>query len=205
MYRIGFGVALGVVFMIGGCGDPVDVGSGTVSGGWSTPGCELARVPQQVTVGGVSMPTTPPSLETAMEKIDRGGRADFPHSFAGLEVDEEGVRAIVYRVPSAEFDDFVRQSAGTACVVVRDAAHSTGDLAGWHDRVLADLPYWSHRGVRIVSVGARHDGAGVEIGATDVRHVREELQARYGVRAPLIFVEQAPVRPMTPGTAPPKP
>ena len=196
MYRIGFGIALGVVVMIGGCADPIDEGSGAASGGWSTPGCELARVPQQVTVGGVSMPTTPPSLEAAMEKIDRGGRADFPQSFAGLEVDQEGVRAIVYRVPSAAFDDFVRAAAEDACVVVRDADHSTKDLAVWHDRVLADLPYWTHRGVRIVSIGARHDGTGVEIGVRDVEAARRELLARYGGEAPLIFMPADPVRPL---------
>lgn len=203
MYRIGLGIALGMVVMIGGCGDPIDEDRGGTGGGWSTPGCELARVPQQVSVGGASMPTTPPSLATAMDRIGRGGRADFAHSFAGLEVDQERVRAIVYRVPSAEFDDFIRRSAGTSCVVVRDAAHAAADLAAWHDRVLADLPYWSHRGVRIVSVGALHDGSGVEIGATDVAQARPELQARYGVGAPLVFVEQAPVRPMSSGPAPP--
>jgi hypothetical protein len=106
------------------------------------------------------------------------------------------VRAIVYRVPSAAFDDFIRQAAGNVCIVVRDAVHSARDLAVWHDRVLADLPYWSHHGVRIVTVGAKHDGSGVEIGTTDVPHTRSELLARYGGEAPLIFVEQAPVRPL---------
>jgi hypothetical protein len=204
VYRIGFAITLGVAVMIGGCGDPSDESSGAVGGGWSTPGCELVRRPQHVTVGGVSMPTTPPSLATAIDRIDRGGRADFPQSFAGLEVDEQAVRAVVYRVPSPEFDDFVRRSAGTACIVVRDAAHSAADLAVWHDRVLDDLQYWSHHGVRIATVGARHDGAGVEIGVTHVAQAREELGARYGVAAPLLFVEQAPIQPMTPPTTPRK-
>lgn len=195
------GLALGVVVMIGGCGDPIDGDSSAVGSGWSTPGCELARVPARVTVDGVSMPTTPPSLQGVMDRIDRRGRADFGHSFAGVEVDQERVRAIVYRVPSAEFDDFVRQAADTECVVVRDAVHSAGDLAGWHDRVIADLPYWSHRGVRIVSVGARHDGAGVEIGAIDVTLARRELLARYGADAPLIFAEQPPVHLISPQPA----
>jgi hypothetical protein len=204
LYRIRLGLVLGMVVMIGGCGDPIDEDRGPAGSGWSTPGCELARMPQQSTVGGVTMPTTPPSLAAAMERIDRGGRTDFAHSFAGLEVDQQRVRAVVYRVPSAEFDDFIRRSAGTTCVVVRDAAHAAADLAAWHDRVLADLPYWSHRGVRIVSVGARHDGSGVEIGAVDVERARPELQERYGTGAPLVFVEQAPVHPLSPRTAPPR-
>jgi len=62
--------------------------------------------------------------------------------------------------------------------------------------VLADLPYWTHRGVRIVSIGARHDGTGVEIGVRDAVRARRELRARYGDRAPLIFRPADPVRPL---------
>ena len=114
---------------------------------------------------------------------------------------------MVYRVPSAAFDDFIRQAAENTCILVRDAAHSTADLAVWHDRVLADLPFWTDRGVRIVTIGARHDGAGVEIGTRDVERAQVELPARYGRRAPLIFVEQGPVTPLSspgmPTVAPP--
>jgi hypothetical protein len=99
-------------------------------------------------------------------------------------------------VPSAAFDDFVRKVADDACVVVRAAGHSTKELAVWHDRVLADLPYWTHRGVGIVSIGARHDGKGVEIGVRDVELARRELLARYGDKAPLIFMPADPVRPL---------
>ena len=79
--------------------------------------------------------------------------------------------------------------------MVRDAGHSMKELGGWHDRVLADLPYWTHRGVHIVSVGARHDGSGVEIGVRDVEKARVELVGRYGAQAPLIFAESGPIRP----------
>jgi len=170
--------------MIGGCGEE-EPAAPVVE--WHTAGCELVRVPQA---------GTPPQLEAAMGRIEKGGRGAYGESFAGLEVDQPGVRAIVYRVPSGEFDEFIRRSAENVCVVVRDAAHSAKDLAVWHDRVLADLPYWTHQNVRIVTVGARHDGSGVEIGTTDVPHTRSALLARYGAEAPLVFVEQAPVRPL---------
>jgi hypothetical protein len=149
-----------------------------------------------MTVGGVTVPVTPAELDAVISRIDDAGRGEFAASFAGIEVDQERVRAIVYRVPSATFDHFVRTAAEDACVVVRDADHSTEDLAGWHDRVLADLPYWTHRGVRIVSIGARHDGKGLEVGVRDVAEARRELPARYGDEAPLIFTSADPVRPL---------
>jgi hypothetical protein len=201
MYRGRFrtGLALGVVLMIGGCGDPgdsPDADSPGLTGGWATAGCGVPRTAGHITVGGVPMPVTPPKLESVMGRIDQVGKSQFADSFAGLEVDQEQVRAIVYRKPSAAFDDFIRKSAEDACVVVRDADHSTRDLAVWHDRVLADLPYWTDRGVRVVSIGARHDGRGVEIGVRDVEEARREMLARYGGTAPLIFTEADPVRPL---------
>jgi hypothetical protein len=197
--RFGTGLALGVVLMIGGCGDPADKDMGDspgLTGGWTTAGCGVPRTPEHVTAGGVQVPVTPPALEAVMSRIDQAGRGRFADSFAGIEVDQEEVRAIVYRVPSATFDDFIRTSAEDACVVVRDADHSTKDLAVWHDRVLADLPYWTAQGVRVVSIGAQHDGRGVEIGVRDVEEARRQLLARYGLKAPLIFVEADPVRPL---------
>jgi hypothetical protein len=191
-------LALGAILMIGGCGDPEDEASTPgPTGGWSTAGCELARQPESLTVGGLTMPTTPAALEAAIGRIDQGGRNDFRDSYAGLEVDQDLVRAVVYRVPSARFDDFIRQAAENTCIVVRDAPHSTADLGVWHDRVLADLSFWTARGIRIVTIGARHDGSGVEIGTQDVDRARLELPARYGSRVPLVFVDQGPVRPLS--------
>jgi hypothetical protein len=192
-FRIGPAFVLGLVLMIGGCGDPEDTDAPAVPArGWSTPGCALARVPEHVTVGGVTMPSTPPALEAVMARIDKAGRAEYADSFAGLEVDQGEVRAIVYRVPAPAFDDFLRTTAENTCVVVRDAPYSANDLAAWHDKVLADLQFWTHREIRIVSIGARHDGTGVEIATQDLQRARLELPARYGARAPLVFVESAP-------------
>ena len=167
-------------------------------GGWRTPGCELSRPAQYMTAGDQRMLVTPPRLAAAMERIDRGGRARFADSFAGLEVDQARVRAIVYRVPSAAFDDFIRENADESCIVVRDAAHAVTELTTWHDQVVADLAYWTDQGIRITTVGSRHDGAGVEVGTRDIGRARRELPARYGQHAPLIFVAEEPVRPLLP-------
>jgi len=185
----------GLLLVTAGCDDAGAAPAG-LTGGWSTAGCEFSREPLTTTVGNVTMPATPPALEAAMARIERGGRADFPDSYAGLEVDQAGVQAIVYRVPSAAFDEFVRQAAENACVLVRDAAHGLTELTEWHNRIVADLGDWRERGVPISTVGARHDGTGVEIGTPDVPGTRSALAARYGDPAPLIFLEQGPVTPL---------
>jgi hypothetical protein len=204
-FRVGPLLALGLVLMIGACGGPDEVPAEEpgLTGGWSTAGCALARVPEHVTISGMRMPATPAKLDAVIARIDQAGRGDHAGSFAGLEVDQERVRALVYRVPSATFDDFIRQAAEDVCVVVRDAEHSAADLAYWHDRVVADLPYWSHQGLRIVTVGARHDGSALEIGARDAERAERELRARYGPEAPLRIVEEGPVRPLPSSTATP--
>ncbi|WP_433834200.1 hypothetical protein ACQP2E_35780 [Actinoplanes sp. CA-015351] len=168
-------------------------------GGWRTAGCAFARSPQYTVTGKVRVPVTPPVLSDAMERIDQGGRDRFAERYSGMEIDQKRVRAVVYRVPSAGFDDFVRSSAEDACIVVRDSAHAVAELTGWQERVVADLHYWVDQGVRIVTVGSRHDGVGVEIGTRDIDQARLQLPERYGAEAPLVFVEEGPVLPLTSG------
>ncbi|AEV88712.1 hypothetical protein ACWT_7701 [Actinoplanes sp. SE50] len=205
MHRVRLGrLLLAGVLMIGGCGEyetadqPEQIGA---TGEWRTPGCEFSREPEFSERGGLRMPLTPAPLRDAMERIEQAGRHRFPDSFAGLEVDQYRVRAIVYRVPrlSTEFDDFIRQTAANTCIVVRDAAHAVAELTTWHDRVAADLAFWQVRGVRIVTIGSRHDGAGVEVGVREVAKARADMPAYYGADAPLIFVEQGPATPFTDG------
>jgi hypothetical protein len=196
---------LGATVMTAACGGPSEAARPEptgLTGGWSTAGCEFARIPVTTTMGGHVMPATPPKLGAAIARIEDGGRGRYSRSYAGIEVDQARVRAIVYRVPSSAFDKFVRNSAEDTCIVVRDAQHGLAELTSWHDRVVADLPMWEKRGLRISSVGARHDGAGVEIGTPDVEMARQEMAAKYGVRAPLLFVEQGPVVPLTPSPRP---
>jgi hypothetical protein len=188
-------VLLGVVLVTSSCGEP-EVPELGLTGGWTTAGCEFSRDPETVTVGRRVLPATPAALEAAMARIDAGGRAEHAASYAGLEVDQQRVRAIVHRVPSAAFDDFIRLSAEDTCIVVRDTEHSLAELTEWNDRIVADIPAWQTYGIRISSVGARHDGAGVEIGTPDVDRARTEMPRRYGRAAPLIFVEQGEVIPL---------
>lgn len=200
---------LGATFVTAACGDASEAARPEptgLTGGWSTAGCEFQRQTLTVTVDGRAEPATPPKLDAAMARIEAGGRARYARSYAGIEVDQKHVRAIVYRVPSAAFDKFVRNSAEDTCIVVRDAPHGLAELTAWHDRIVADMATWDKRGIRIFTVGARHDGVGVEIGTPDVELARREMPAAYGVRAPLVFVEQGPVTPLvTSTTMPPAP
>ncbi|BCJ53900.1 hypothetical protein Asp14428_53750 [Actinoplanes sp. NBRC 14428] len=189
------GLLLGAVLMTGACDEPEVTTAGLV-GGWTTAGCEFSRTPETMDVGDRILPVTPAPLAAAMARIDAGGRADHAASYAGLEVDQERVRAIVYRVPSAAFDDFIRQAADNTCIFVRDAVHSLKDLTAWQDRITADLPAWRARDVRISSISARHDGVGVEVGTQDLDRARRQLPRQYGRTAPLIFVEEGPVIPI---------
>jgi hypothetical protein len=196
---------LGAALVTAACGGPSEAARPEptgLTGGWSTAGCEFHRAPETMTVGGHVMPVTPAKLQAAIDRIEQGGRGRWADTYAGIEVDQAQVRAIVYRVPSAAFDKFVRNSAEDTCVVVRDAPHGLAELTTWHDRIVADLRMWEKRGIRISSVGARHDGAGVEIGTQDVGLARTELAAQYGAKAPLIFAEQGPIRPLGPSARP---
>jgi len=201
--RIRAGLLLLVAALVtSACAEPPEVPPVGLTGGWETAGCEFSRPPATLTVGGRRLPATPPSLDAAMGRIERRGRADYPDIYAGIEVDQQRARAVVYRVPSAEFDDFIRLAAEDTCVVVRDSLHGLRELTQWHDRIVADLNMWDKRGIRIVTVGARHDGFGVEIGTRDLKRARDELPIQYGAEAPLIFIEQGPVTPLAqPGPA----
>lgn len=44
-------------------------------------------------------------------------------------------------------------------------------------------------------MGARHDGTGVDVGTQDLPEARSTFPERYG-DAPVILVQQGPVRPM---------
>ena len=208
-YRIAL-LLLGTTFMAAACGEPSQAARPEptgLTGGWRTAGCEFHRETMTITVNGRTTAATPPNLEAAIARIESGGRDRYAVSYAGIEVDQQNVRAIVYRVPSAAFDHFIRNSAEDTCIEVRDAPHSLAELTTLHDRIAADLPMWERRGIRIWTVGARHDGAGVEIGTEDVERARQEMPTVYGAQAPLVFVEQGPVTPVLPSapTIPPAP
>jgi hypothetical protein len=130
----------------------------------------------------------------ATGRIDSAGRADHADSYAGVQVGETG-EIVVHRVPSPAFDELVRQVAGDTPVRIRDAEHTLAELTALQERITADLPFWQARGIAISTVGARHDGSGVEVGTPDLDAARAALPEHYG-DAPVLLVRRGPVYPL---------
>lgn len=147
-------------------------------------------------IGTAAVPGTPNHLDPVLGRIEQEGRARFAESYAGLEVMPDQLSAVVYRVPSAQFDAFLREVAGEAAVVIRDAPYSVAELTALMERITADLDYWRERGIRINAFGARHDGSGVQVGTQEVARAEVELPKRYGARPPVLIVEEGPILPL---------
>ncbi|PZG16547.1 hypothetical protein C1I95_17290 [Micromonospora craterilacus] len=145
-----------------------------------------------VTAGATMYPTTD-EMSQALDRIRQAGESTYRDTFAGLEVVPEEGYAIVYGVPSPEFEAFVRDAAQGQCVVLRNAAHSFAELNALQDRIMVDWDLWRTRGIDISSIGARHDGSGVEVGTLDVEKARAELPEHYDTDIPIIVEQAGPV------------
>ncbi|MEU8004588.1 hypothetical protein AB0B66_25800 [Catellatospora sp. NPDC049111] len=165
--------------------------------GAATPGCGLARpTPSPIETAGSTMWPTSASLDDLLGRIGTAGESRFAEHFAGLEVVPEKGHAIVYRVPSADFDAFVQREAGDECVYLRDAAFGRSTLQALADKVINDSAYWRKQGIQINSTSAGNDGTAVTVGVlpADVARARVELPKRYGTAVPIIIEEQEPIR-----------
>ena len=130
-------------------------------------------------------------MSNALSRIHQAGESTFQDVFAGVEVIPEKGYAIVYRVPSPEFDAFIREAAGAQCVLVRDAAFANARLRTLQDRITRDTAFWRQRGITINTTGTNHDGSGVVVGTLDVAKARAELPKHYGTEIPIIITEEA--------------
>ncbi|WP_155370543.1 hypothetical protein [Catellatospora vulcania] len=175
-------------------GQQVGVGSPPTLDGPGTPGCGLPRpTPSAIETAGATMWPTSVTLDEALGRIMQAGEGRFGKQFAGTEVVPEKGYAIVYRVPSAEFDEFVTQQAGDECIYLRDAAFDQATLRALADRVIDDAAHWRKQGITINMTGAAHDGSGITVGVAkaDLERARAELPERYGTQIPIIIEEQA--------------
>jgi hypothetical protein len=122
-----------------------------------------------------------------------GGR--FPAAYAGVALEPEHDRVVVYRVPSAAFDAALHADLPGAPLRVVDAAHPAEELNRLVTRIGAELPYWQERGVAVHVISPRTDGACVEVGVADPDRARPLFAERYGA-APVRVVAADPVVPL---------
>lgn len=132
-------------------------------------------------------------MNDAAAKVDQLGRERFAAQYAGLEIGAD--QLIVFRKPSAAFDDAVRAQKLDVPVDLRDAPYSAAELQALADRVAADVDYWQGRGIEISSIGARQDGTAVEVGTPQPDKLAPLLPGRYGATPPAVAVQIGPIAP----------
>lgn len=144
-------------------------------------------------------PPPPPATTQASDaseaaaQVERWARERFPQLYAGLETQDGKV--LVYRKPSAEFDEGLRGLQLPAPAVPLDAPYSSPELEALASRIVADIPYWRAQGIEIMSVGARHDGTAVEVGSPQAQRLAPLLPGRYGTTPPAVAEDVGPVAP----------
>jgi len=124
-------------------------------------------------------------MSSALARIQQAGESTFREVFAGIEVVPEKGLAIVYRIPSAEFDAFIQEAAGGQSILVRDAEHSNAELTVLQNRISDDSDFWRERGIAINMIATNHTGSGVVVGTSDVEKAQVELPAHYGPAIPI--------------------
>jgi len=189
-------VLVAVALAIGGCAGQAGPGSpGSPGGGVETAGCRYATSPPAMEIDGTPQPANQEALGVLADRLRTQVEQPFAEVFAGLAMEQERNRVVVYRVPSAALDKLVMDQFAADCVELRDAAHSAGELTALANKITDDMSYWRGLGIEINMVGASYDGSGVEVGVTGahLEKAKVELPKRYGAGAPIIVVEAGPI------------
>ncbi len=177
-----FTASLGLAAALSGCAGQQD-GDPAGTGGQATAGCASpGPAPSPIETAGTTMYGSISALDQALAEIRRAAEDRFAGVFAGVWVVSEQGHAIVYRVPSAEFDAYVESVSGGQCLYLRDADHSHAALLALARRISDDTAYWRERGITVHETGPRYDGSGVRVGVEQVEQARIELPKRYGTR-----------------------
>ncbi|MDI1462464.1 hypothetical protein QEZ54_15945 [Catellatospora sp. KI3] len=160
-----------------------------------TAGCDTDRpLPSPIETAGTIMYGSDAELDSVLGVVQReaeGGR--FADVYGGIEVVPEKGEAIIYRVPSADFDAYVRSVAGQECIHLRDAAFSQAALLKLTNRISDDNKYWRGQGIEINVTGPLPDSSGVRVGVTKVDpKVQQRLVERYGAQIPITVVQEGP-------------
>jgi hypothetical protein len=195
-----------VIAGTGACGHSRTTGGGASPSPKSatTPALDCAAdapSPSDSTVPPSLPPTTDPSYGVMQAQLDdlatkaSAVGTGFPDSFAGVALDQDHGRLLVYRVPSPKFDQAIGQQLTGAPYLLVDAAHSARQLHSVADRVRADRDYWQAHGVAVNSISPLADGSCVEVGTDSPATAKAPFAQRYGATAPIRLVHAEPVSP----------
>jgi hypothetical protein len=181
--------AFATAIALAGCGEGETPEDATAL---RTEACANVSAPSPIVTGGATMYPTSEGLNSVIGQLQERGESEFADSFAGVEVVPDQGYAIVYRVPSATFDQMVAKISGRECVHIRDAAYTAKALRALAEKVSGDVEYWRAQGIPVNSVGPLHDGSAVEVGvdAAGVERAKVELPKRYGLTPPMKIVER---------------
>lgn len=130
-------------------------------------------------------------VDDLAERVEQLARGQYPDHYAGVEVSEGGV--VLYRKPSPELDEAVRDLDDEGVVVFRDAPYSCRELERLRDEIVDDAEHGRLDDVEVSSVAVKHDGTAVEVGVVDIDKARRELTRRFGTSAPLQVVRSGPI------------
>jgi hypothetical protein len=186
---------LATAIALAGCGNGE---APETAGDLRTDGCANVSAPAPIVTGGATMYPTTEGMDSVIGQLQQRGEVEFADSFAGLEVVPDQGYAIVYRVPSATFDQMVKSISNGQCVHIRDAPYTAKALRDLAEKIGGDFEYWRAQGIPVNSVGPLHDGTAVEVGveASALDRAKVELPKRYGLTPPMKIVEGAAAIPM---------
>lgn len=150
-----------------------------------TAGCGVVSYPPGPSVNGEAAGNKQ-EIDALVARIEPYAPAHFPDIYTGLELDNDHDLVRVYRLPSAEFDNWIRAGFADVCVEVATARHSLIGTAELQDRIMDDFQHWSDRGIEIYMTDVALDGTVVVgVRAGDVEKAQRELPAHYGNAIPI--------------------
>ncbi|MCP2323518.1 hypothetical protein HDA40_002025 [Hamadaea flava] len=174
------GVAIGVEAYRGGALAPL-FGSDACAGS-TLPTTPMSPAPGEAT----PQPGGSAGLSELADAVHRLGDDQYRTTYAGLIMDTEHDRVLVWRIPSREFDRAVAAMPGHEKIVMMCATHSYADLLATTDQLLADQEYWKSRGLALNQFGPEYRDNCVLVTTLDPVRAQAELTARYP-KLPLCF------------------
>jgi hypothetical protein len=129
--------------------------------------------------GPTPNPTNAYELSRLADEIHRVGQEDFPEVYAGVIMDTDIDRLLVWRKPSVEFDAILAASQDREKIVTLCARYSYEQLLGAVSQLTADYEYWKAQGLTLHQFGPDYKQNCVLVSTEDPGRAKVKLTARY--------------------------